>query len=76
MANPKWRHSKQRKRKRRTHYKIEAANVDNCKNCGAPRLSHHICGECGFYNGRIMIKKEVASTTTKEDKGPDIQIED
>ena len=77
MANPKWRHSKQRKRKRRTHYKIQAANVANCSNCGAPRLSHHICGECGFYNGRIMIKpKEMATITNDKTSGPDIEVED
>ena len=56
MAHPKYRISKQRKRKRRTHYKIEAPNVSSCSNCGAPKLSHHVCGECGFYNGRLMLK--------------------
>ncbi len=55
MPNPKHRHSKQRKRKRRTHYKIEAPNVQSCGNCGAPKLRHHVCGECGFYRGRLLI---------------------
>jgi large subunit ribosomal protein L32 len=59
MANPKHRHSKQRKRKRRTHYKIEAPNVVACGNCGSPTLRHHICGECGFYRGRLIIAKKV-----------------
>ena len=59
MANPKHRHSKQRKRKRRTHYKIEAPNVVACGNCGAPKLHHHICDECGFYRGRLIISKKV-----------------
>ncbi|AFC25442.1 50S ribosomal protein L32 [Saprospira sp. CCB-QB6] len=64
MAHPKSRISKQRKRKRRTHYKIEAPNVIDCQNCGAPKLPHHVCGECGFYRGRLMVApkvKEVAA---------------
>ena len=58
MAHPKSRISKQRKRKRRTHYKIEAPNVISCGNCGAPKLRHHICGDCGTYRGRTIIKQE------------------
>ena len=63
MAHPKSRVSKQRKRLRRTHYKHTPPNVNNCTNCGAPVLSHHVCGKCGFYRGKqaIAIKvKEVA----------------
>jgi len=55
MAHPKTRISKQRKRKRRTHYKIEAPNVIACSNCGSPKLTHHICGECGYYRNRALI---------------------
>jgi len=62
MANPKHRHSKQRGRKRRTHYKIEAPNVQSCSNCGAPKLRHHVCGECGFYRGRLLIAPKVKAT--------------
>lgn len=59
MPNPKTRHSKTRKRKRRTHYKIEAPNVQKCTNCGEPILFHHICDSCGFYRGKPMIEKAV-----------------
>jgi large subunit ribosomal protein L32 len=71
MANPKHRHSKQRKRKRRTHYKIEAPNVVACGNCGAPTLRHHVCGACGFYRGRLMISK-----IAKENAAPIIDTKD
>lgn len=57
MPNPKTRHSKQRKRKRRTHYKLEAPNVVNCTNCAAPILFHHVCGECGYYRGKPLLAK-------------------
>jgi len=55
MAHPKTRISKQRKHKRRTHYKIEAPNVVSCSNCGSPKLIHHICGSCGFYRGKALV---------------------
>ncbi len=58
MAHPKSRISKQRKRKRRTHYKITAPNVVSCGSCGAPKLRHHICSECGTYRGRTIIKQQ------------------
>ena len=57
MAHPKSRISKQRKRKRRTHYKLEAPNVTSCQNCGAHKLRHTICPECGHYRGRLIINK-------------------
>ena len=42
MAVPKKRTSKQRKRKRRTHYKADAVSVSACPKCGDPRRPHHI----------------------------------
>lgn len=71
MAHPKTRISKQRKRKRRTHYKIEAPNVVSCSNCGSPKLTHHICGDCGFYRGRPIVavasNDNVSSVDTDEE---------
>lgn len=26
-----------------------------CKNCGGYHRPHHMCLECGFYNGRVVI---------------------
>jgi large subunit ribosomal protein L32 len=67
MAHPKSRISKQRKRKRRTHYKIEAPNVVNCGNCGAPKLTHHMCDECGYYRGRPIVDKTVVEEADFEE---------
>jgi len=55
MPLPKRRHSRARSRKRRTHYKVALPNLVECSNCHALRLPHHICPECGYYNGQEAI---------------------
>ena len=58
MPNPKRRHSKTRGRKRRTHYKAQAPSFGECKNCGAAKLLHRACPNCGHYNGREIVPTE------------------
>jgi len=53
---PKRRHSSARQAKRRTHYKLDVPNVAECPRCHAPRLPHHACPSCGFYNGRLVLE--------------------
>ena len=40
--------------KRRSHHALTAANLAKC-DCGALRVSHRACPECGKYNGRVVI---------------------
>ena len=54
MAHPKRRQSKTRTAKRRTHDKAVAPN------CGAWHIYHTVCGECGYYRGKLAIEKEAA----------------
>jgi large subunit ribosomal protein L32 len=56
MPNPKRRHSKSRRDKRRTHYKATAPTVGPCPNCGSTKLTHTACPSCGYYNGRKMFE--------------------
>ena len=56
MAHPKRKISKQRRDKRRTHYKAVAPTVAVCSNCGSPVLYHRVCSECGFYKGKLAIE--------------------
>lgn len=59
MAVPKRKTSKARRDKRRsTVWKLEAPAISACPNCGEYKLSHRVCGSCGYYNGREVIKKE------------------
>jgi len=59
MAHPKRKTSKQRRDKRRTHYKATAPTVAACSNCGATHLYHRVCPECGYYKGQLAVEKEV-----------------
>ncbi|MCH8873595.1 50S ribosomal protein L32 [candidate division KSB1 bacterium] len=60
MPLPKRRHSKSRRDKRKTHWKLTAPNVAECSNCHQPKLPHHACPNCGYYKGRsVFVPKEV-----------------
>ena len=60
MAHPKRKTSKQRKNKRRTHYKAAFQTLAKCSNCGATHKYHTVCPECGHYRGKLAIEKEAA----------------
>ena len=74
MAVPKKRTSKRRKGMRRSHHAISFnASITECSNCGALKLSHHVCEECGYYRGRQII-----DVTPEEDsaESEDFSVED
>ncbi|MFZ5554521.1 MAG: 50S ribosomal protein L32 [Bacteroidota bacterium] len=59
MPNPKRRHSKTRRDKRRTHYKTSAANVAICPTTGEPHLYHRAYWHEDklYYKGKVVIDK-------------------
>lgn len=61
MAHPKSRVSKQRRNKRRTHYKAELPTLASCSNCGATIQYHRVCPECGYYRGKLAVEKTVTA---------------
>ncbi len=50
MANPKRKHSKARKNRRRSHHAYDPIPVANCRQCGKAKTPHTICGFCGHYD--------------------------
>lgn len=56
MANPKRRHSKSRRGKRRSHDFLVAPNLSVCTNCASPVMPHRVCPNCGHYKGRRIIE--------------------
>lgn len=56
MAVPKGKVSRQRRDKRRSsHWKLTAPALSKCPNCGAFKMPHRACPECGMYKGRQVI---------------------
>ncbi|WP_167628687.1 50S ribosomal protein L32 [Listeria valentina] len=55
MAVPARRTSKTKKRKRRTHFKLQVPGMNECSNCGEMKLSHRVCPECGHYDGKEVV---------------------
>lgn len=60
MANPKRRHSKARRDRRRAHDALDQPAKSVCPNCGEPKLPHRACSHCGHYRGRTVIDVEEA----------------
>ncbi len=68
MPNPKWRHSKQRKRKRRTHYKAETPQIATCKTTGVSHIMHHAYWHEGsmYYKGNVVIQGAAEGATEEQ----------
>ncbi len=58
MANPKRRHSKARRDKRRAHDALRRPGTSTCSNCGESKLPHRACPSCGYYRDREVIDVE------------------
>ena len=67
------RHTRAHTANRRSHHALEAPTLAVCSNCGSHHRPHHMCQECGFYKGRMVIdmkakadKREARITAKKE----------
>jgi len=58
MPNPKRRHSKTRRDKRRTHDALTAPSLSECPHCHEPKMPHRVCPHCGYYKGRAVVEVE------------------
>jgi len=58
MANPKRRHSKSRRDKRRSHDAVAPPGWSLCTSCFEPKPPHQVCPHCGSYKGREVVQVE------------------
>lgn len=66
MPNPKRKHSKARRDKRRGgQRKVAAASLSTCPHCKQPRLPHRVCPHCGYYNGKPVLVIQAAEEKKK-----------
>lgn len=59
MALPKRQHSKQRGRKRRTHWKITLSKLQPCAHCKKQIMAHRVCPFCGHYKDKQVVEIKV-----------------
>ena len=59
MAVPKQKKGRGATHTRRSaNSKLETPSRSVCPQCGAPKLPHHVCPNCGFYKDREVIVTE------------------
>ncbi len=59
MAVPKRRWSKMRSRRSRRNWKLRAPGLVECPQCHELKMSHRVCKNCGYYDGREVIEQEI-----------------
>lgn len=57
---PKRRHSRERKGKRRAAISLVVARTIKCQNCQGMTLPHTVCKICGFYKGKEVFRKQTS----------------
>ena len=60
-ALPKRKISKSRRDKRRTHDALTPFHLVACTECGQMHRSHHVCLNCGTYNGMQVLPDKRAA---------------
>ena len=60
MAVPKKKISTSRRGQRRSHDSLVGSAYEECQECGELKRPHHVCGECGHYNGREVVDASAA----------------
>jgi large subunit ribosomal protein L32 len=63
VPQPKRKHSKGRRDRRRAQDALVALNLVQCSQCGEMRLPHTVCPKCGHYHGREVIEIEKEKKT-------------
>lgn len=49
------RHTRAHTANRRSHHALKAPTLAVCSNCQAKHRPHHMCLECGFYKGNMVV---------------------
>ncbi|TMC61078.1 MAG: 50S ribosomal protein L32 [Chloroflexi bacterium] len=55
---PKRKLSRGRRDRRRSHLALKTTRLVECSQCHEMRLPHHVCPNCGTYDGVEVLEKE------------------
>lgn len=61
MSVPKKKRTKGSGGKRRSHNALKTITLSNCPKCQKAVKPHSVCPNCGTYQGKEVVKKEVSS---------------
>ena len=65
-GEPKRRHSRARKGKRRASISFAIPNAVVCPNCKSMMISHSVCKKCGYYRGKDVTGKTKPEKTEEK----------
>ena len=66
MPNPKRKHSKARRDKRRSaNSKMYSTDLSVCSHCKKSIMPHRVCPHCGYYKGKPVIVVETVEEKKK-----------
>ena len=68
MALPTQKQTKSNKRKRALNFRLKKIKLASCPKCKKPILPHRVCGFCGTYAGREVIKVKSSKSKVKSKK--------
>ena len=68
MGVPKRRVSHARQGERRSHLAIGVPTLEECSHCHEMKLPHHVCPNCGYYQGRLAVQTSSQSTSSAIDR--------
>ena len=66
MGVPRAHSTRGQKGRRRSHLALKKTALTSCPHCKKPKLSHAVCGYCGFYKGREIINVIARELKKKE----------
>jgi large subunit ribosomal protein L32 len=61
---PKRRVSHARQGERRAHLALSVPELVACEHCPEKKLPHHVCPNCGWYQGRQAVELKQTATDT------------
>jgi large subunit ribosomal protein L32 len=61
MGVPKRRVSHARQGERRAHLAISLPALEECSHCHEMKQPHHVCPNCGYYQGRQAVEPKPAA---------------
>ncbi len=65
-ALPKRKIQQSRRDRRRSHLALKPRALVLCPQCKEPHMPHHVCPNCGYYNGVQVVEIEDKSKRKKE----------